>query len=327
MLSLDFSTGDLARIRFALSCLWEVASSYHVLQGPQNHAVQRPWVERVLPEVHAAGLGPGSLLAGLIPPGPRYMPDFLTPPSATLNPVLADELEVLLATPHEVVRAEIDMIEVARTAAVQRLYDDPASGLHRLATEIRAYWDIALATHWPRIKALLEAEVFHRARLLAEQGAFGLLNGLHDTIGWQDDTLSIAHRMCGGEIPLSGNGLLIVPAVFVWPAVRTVTAGENPQLAYPARGIATLWESAAPAPDALAAVIGKSRAQLLVELAVPLSTTGLARRVGMSASGVSQHLNALRAAGLITAHRSGHAVLNMRTPAADTLLAAGAGLI
>ncbi|NUO55764.1 MAG: winged helix-turn-helix transcriptional regulator [Hamadaea sp.] len=323
MLTLEFSTGDMARIRFALSCLWEVASSYHVLQAPENYTIQRPWVDQVHARVRAAGLGPGSLLSALIPPGPRYMPDFLTPPSATLNPSLADELQVVLATPHEVVRTELNLIEWPRNAAVQALYDDPATGLRRLADEITAYWDIALAEHWPRMKALLEAEVFHRARLLAEEGAVGLLNGLHDAIGWQDDTLSIAHKMCGDEVPLSGNGLLIVPAIFVWPAVRTVTSPENPQLAYPARGIATLWESAAPAPAALAAVIGRSRAQLLVELAAPLSTTDLARRTGMSAGGVSQHLSALRAAGLITAHRAGHAVLNMRTPAADTLLAAG----
>jgi hypothetical protein len=279
----------------------------------------------VLPRVCAAGLGPGggSLLSGLIPPGPRYMPDFLTPPSATLSPDLEDELAVLLATAPQTVRAEIDLVDAVRTTAVQELYDDPVTGLARLAAEIRTYWQIALAEHWPRMKTLLEAEVFHRARLLAEEGAAGLLNGLHDRIGWDDKTLSIAHKWCSAGAVLSGSGLLIVPAVFVWPAVRTVASPDNPQLAYPARGVATLWESAAVAPAALAAVIGKGRAQLLVELEAPASTTELARRTGMSAGGVSQHLSALRAAGLITAHRSGHAVLNMRTPAADTLLAAG----
>lgn len=323
MLTLEFTAGDVARIRFALSCLWEAASSYHVLQAPERHVIQRPWVDRVQARVEAAGLGRGSLLSALIPPGTRYMPDFLTPPSDSLAPSLADELQILLATPHEVVRTELDLVDWPRNAAAQALYDDPASGLPRLAAELTAYWDIALAEHWPRMKALLEAEVFYRARLLVEEGAAGLLNGLHEAVGWQDDTLSVAHKLCGGELPLTGNGLLIVPAVFVWPAVRTVTPSENPQLAYPARGIATLWENAAPAPAALAAVIGRSRAQLLVELAAPLSTTDLARRTGMSAGGVSQHLSALRAAGLITAHRAGHAVLNMRTPAADTLLAAG----
>ncbi|NUT33599.1 MAG: winged helix-turn-helix transcriptional regulator [Hamadaea sp.] len=312
-------------MRFALSCLWEAASSYHVLQGPEGHVALRPWVDRTLPQVRAAGLGPGgpSILAGLIPPGPRYMPDFLTPPSSTLNPDLEQELAVLTATPPETVRAEIELLEWARTPAVQALYDDPATGLPRLAAELRQYWELALAEHWPRMKALLEAEVFHRARLLAEEGAAGLLNGLHDRIGWEENTLSVLHKMCTGGTVLSGSGLLLIPAVFVWPAVRTVASAENPQLAYPARGVATLWESPSGPPAALAAVIGRTRAQLLVELGAPVSTTELARRTGLSAGGVSQHLSALRAAGLISAHRSGHAVLNLRTPAAETLLAAG----
>jgi hypothetical protein len=327
VLTIEFSAGDVARIRFALSCLWEVASSFHVLQGPGGHAVQMPWLRRVTPRLTAAGLGPGgdSLLAGLIPPGPSYMPDFLTPPSSTLSPDIEAELEkIVLATPPKTVRADLDQLEVPFTPAVRAMYADPAAGLARLAEEIRTYWDIALAADWPRIRALLEAEVFHRARLLVEEGAAGLLNGLHDRIGWDESTLSIAHKWCTGGTVLSAAGLLLVPSVFVWPAVRTVASPENPQLAYPPRGVGTLWEGAAGAPEALAAVIGKSRAQLLVQLESPASTTELARRTGMSAGGVSQHLGVLRAAGLITAHRSGYAVLNVRTPAAETLLAAAA---
>ena len=73
---------------------------------------------------------------------------------------------------------------------------------------------------------------------------------------------------------------------------------------------------------ALSAVIGRGRAQLLVEMRAPVSTTELARRTGMSASGVSQHLAALRAAGLVAAHRDGKSILNTRTTVAEALLAA-----
>lgn len=327
MLTIEFSAGDVARMRFVLSCLWEAMSSYHVLQGPEGHTVLQPWVRMVRPALTAAGLAPGggSLLDGLIPPGPTYTPDFLTPPSTTLSPSLDDELAVMLTTPHATVRKEIDRLHWARTPAVQALYDDPAVGLPRLAAELRTYWDIAVAPYWRRMRALLEAEVFHRARLLAEQGAMGLLNGLHDRIGWDENTLSIAHKWCSGDTTLSANGLLLIPTVFVWPAVRTVTSPENPQLAYPPRGVATLWETSSETPAALAAVIGKGRARLLVELGAPASTTDLAQRTGMTPGGVSQHLRVLREAGLITPHRLGHSVLNIRTPVADTLLAATVG--
>ncbi|MFE9956602.1 hypothetical protein [Micromonospora sp. NPDC005299] len=41
-----------------------------------------------------------------------------------------------------------------------------------------------MARNWPRIRAVLDAEVFHRARRFAEDGAAGLLN----------DRLVVTHR-------------------------------------------------------------------------------------------------------------------------------------
>jgi DNA-binding transcriptional ArsR family regulator len=123
------------------------------------------------------------------------------------------------------------------------------------------------------------------------------------------------------DVP-NAAGLVLVPSVFVWPSVMTVSSGDVPQLAYPARGVATLWERSSRSADALGAVIGRGRARLLAELGAPLSTTELARRTGISPGGVSQHLSALRAAGLVTTHRQGRAVLNSRTTVADALLTA-----
>ncbi|MFE2167564.1 ArsR/SmtB family transcription factor [Streptomyces sp. NPDC059447] len=52
--------------------------------------------------------------------------------------------------------------------------------------------------------------------------------------------------------------------------------------------------------------------------------TELARRAGLSPSGVSQYLTALRDAGLVSAHRAGRSVLYARTSVADSLLAGAA---
>lgn len=324
MLTIEFSAGDVARIRFALSSLWEAISAFHVVQGADGHTALLPWIRRNGPAIRSM-LGPDSLLAGLVPSGPRYSPDFLTPPSRTLDPDLREELSRVLATPHDLVRSELDFMQVPRTAPVQEMYDDPDAGLRRFAREITLLWDTFLASEWPRMRAVLEAEVFHRARRFTEEGAEGLLNGLHEWIGWRDDTLSVAREWCMGADIGAGSGVLLIPVVFVWPAVRTVASGDNPQIAYPPRGVATLWETTRVVPDALAAVVGRTRAQLLVALDAPASTTELAQRVGVSAAGVSQHLKVLRDAGLVTPHRAGHKVLNLRTAAADTLLAAVPG--
>ncbi|MGW4945888.1 ArsR/SmtB family transcription factor [Actinoplanes sp. NPDC004185] len=67
-------------------------------------------------------------------------------------------------------------------------------------------------------------------------------------------------------------------------------------------------------------MLGRGRTRLLLELDAPSSTTELARRTGMTAGGVSQHLSVLRAAGLVVAHRRGRSVLNVRTALAEALL-------
>ncbi|MDG4785891.1 DUF5937 family protein [Micromonospora sp. WMMD1102] len=331
MVSIGLPGGAVARIRFAVSCLWEVATSVRVLRDAGDHAVHLPWATRVRPRLADAGLIPpataafpgdsaGGLLWQLIPAGPHYLPDFLTPAPEGLNPDLDTELGRLLATPVEVVRADLDSYAGRHSPAVRDLYADPVAGLRRLADEIVRYWRIALAPDWARLRLLLDAEVHRRARRLAADGAAGLLNDLHRQVRWEGETLAIAQQHCTAADVPDGNGLVLIPSVFVWPSVLSVAAGPAPQLAYPARGVATLWETPRQSSDSLAAVLGRGRARVLAEMRAPVSTTELARRTGLSAGGVSQHLAVLRAAGLVTTHRSGRTVLNSRTTVAEALL-------
>ncbi|MEU7872786.1 ArsR family transcriptional regulator [Dactylosporangium sp. NPDC049140] len=46
----------------------------------------------------------------------------------------------------------------------------------------------------------------------------------------------------------------------------------------------------------------------------------MAQRTGLTPGGVSQHLAVLRASGLVSAHRAGRAVINVRTGTAEILL-------
>ncbi|MGX7671053.1 hypothetical protein [Plantactinospora sp. DSM 117369] len=198
MLSLGFSMHDVARTRITISCLWEVMASVRVLGDPASHPVHLPWVNQVRPRLAAAGFLPGAghrWLTSLVPPNGHPIPDFLTPPPpATATADLATELSALAATSAEVVRADLKVLDQPRLSALQGLCDDPKSGLARLVDEITEYWDIALAQSWPRIRTLLDAEVFQRARRLTEDGAEGLLNDLHQRVHWRDGSLSIAPR-------------------------------------------------------------------------------------------------------------------------------------
>ncbi|MER6945259.1 DUF5937 family protein [Nonomuraea sp. NPDC000554] len=322
MLTLAFSAYDLTSIRFAFSPLREVTASVHALRTPAGRALHLPWFKQVRPLL-------GSELSPLLDlvPGGDYIPDFLVPIPATPVPDLAVELAALRATPDEVVRGDLDRMTSRPTSgppagSASELYRNPAPALDRLARTIEAYWQVAIAPHWPRMRSLLEGDLLYRTRQFAEHGAAGLFADMHPAVRWDGHNLCLEQRPESMSRVLAGEGLLLVPSVFVWPGIfyRTDSPGQ-PIVTYPVRAVATLWErGTAPAPDALAAVIGRSRALLLRELEAPASTTDLSRRTGLSPANVSEQLSLLLAAGLVAKHRVGRTMLYVRTPRAHSLL-------
>ncbi len=307
--------------------MWEVGTSFRLLASGAAHPVHRPWTEQVRPRVAAAGLDRGWLAELTRSPG--YVPDFLNPAPAGPGPALAVELAAIRETPPDRVRQDLDRLadhQGARGPRLRALHADPPAQLVRIAEEIEQYWELALAPYWARIRALLDADVLHRARQVAEHGAGRLFNELHTSVSWDDNALRLVRRHRTLSRQTSGAGLLLIPSAFSGPELLTrVRPPEPPQLAYPARGTGTLWE---PRPvtgtAALAAVLGRSRTLLLTELETPASTTELAHRTGLSTAGVSQYLTALRDAGLVSAHRAGRSVLYARTAVAEAVLGAAA---
>ncbi|MFE5730747.1 DUF5937 family protein [Streptomyces sp. NPDC056528] len=319
---LSFSAADLAQTRFAVSPLWEVVTSFRVLARRSDSAPHQRWAAQVRPRIVRAGLDRGRLAA--LVPADGYLADFLNPTPAGPFPTLATELDAIRRTPAGQVREDLRKLAVEGddTGRLQSLHDDPGAVLPKVADEIETYWELALAPYWARIQKVLEADVFHRARQVAEHGSARVLGELHETVRWDDGTLRLVRRHCALTRDQAGSGLLLVPSVFVWPQALTRSVHPDPpQLAYPARGFGGVWEPrTTAATDAVAAVLGRSRTLLLAALDTPASTTQLATHSGLSAAGVSQHLIALRNAGLVTAHRSGRSVLYARTSVADQLL-------
>ncbi|MFJ4778118.1 DUF5937 family protein [Streptomyces sp. NPDC088762] len=320
---LAFSASDLAQVRFAVSPMWEVAPSFRILLSATPDPIHRAWADQVRPRLVAAGLDRG-WLSELIPPT-GYVPDFLNPAPTTPAPPPEAEWDAIGASPAERVRRDLDHLarhQGTLGPRLRALHRDPPTRLAKVTQELETYWELALAPYWARIRTVLDADVLHRARMIAEHGAGRVLNDLHASVTWDDDALRMAHRKQPLTRNTAGTGLLLIPSAFAGPGLRTrITLPDPPQLAYPARGTGTLW-TARPAPraDALAAVLGRSRTLLLTELQTPASTTQLAQRTGLSPAGVSQCLTALHKAGLVSTHRAGRSVLYARTTAAETLL-------
>ncbi len=323
MAELAFSASDLAQVRFAVSPMWEVTPGFRLLRSGAAHPLHRSWAEQVRPRLEAAGLHRG-WLGELIPPT-GYVPDFLNPAPTGPSPAPETEWAAIRASSPDQVRQDLDHLARHQGRLGPRLrllYADPRARLAKVTDELEAYWELALAPYWARIRAVLDADVFHRARTVAEHGARHLFNDLHPSLTWSPGELRLANRKQPMNRETAGNGLLLIPSVFTGPRLHTrVTWPDPPQISYPARGVGTLWQARRTTrADALAAVFGRSRALILTELEAPASTTQLALRTGLSPAGVSQCLTALRDAGLVSAHRAGRSVLYARTAAAETVL-------
>ena len=323
-LALRFGPEDLLRCRFALSPLWETTNAVRTLAEPERHGYHLPWLRQVQAQL------PGLDLAPLLAVQPRhgYTPDFLAPAPQSPLVTIDQELDRVRSTPTDQVAVELDRSltqrEGAPPAALRALLADPAAA-ERLSELLERCWGVLLAPWWERIRDLLDADIAFRARRLADGGLERLFADLDPSVRFDGSTLEVGGRG-EGHRDLAGEGLVLMPSVFVWPGVVLVLdLPWQPTLIYPARGIAGLWQPpAAQPPVALGRLLGRSRARLLLALAEPASTTALARRLGHSPSGVSEHLSALRDAGLLTSHRDRHQVIYERTPVGIALATAAA---
>ena len=322
MIEYRFGPEDVARTRFAISPLWETAAAIRALRNPSVAALHVPWVKKIRPRMKGLDL---SLALALLP-RKGYIADFLTPPPTSPLMSFEDELELVCATSPELVRHDVEILvrNGNPRQALEPYLDDPRGSVEALADALAEFWERALEPDWPRIRSLLEADILYRSRLLTEGGVSLLFSDLHREVTWLDGTLEIKCTCAVPNLALDGRGLLLVPSAFSPHKTSAMTEEPwQPTLIYPARGVALLWEEADAAPEALAKLLGKSRAALLADLDAPRSTTDLAQRLKMTPGGVSQHLSVLKESGFVTARRNGRAVLYCRSELADQLVAAG----
>jgi DNA-binding transcriptional ArsR family regulator len=192
--------------------------------------------------------------------------------------------------------------------------------LDAICDALECHWNNSLAPSWPQMQLVLEADTTYRARQLATGGAGQLFADIHPNLSWHEGVLSITEMISHDTVAATGRGLLLVPSIFAYKPVPPLDPDEPPSLGYPSRGIATLWAPPPqPRPGALVDLLGRTRALLLQMLEEPLPTVELARRLKVTPSAVSQHLQVLHATGLITRDRDRRQVLYRRTPTGDQL--------
>jgi DNA-binding transcriptional ArsR family regulator len=316
MIEMHLRAADLAETTFAVSPMQETIFSLWVWRRPGRQPIHLPW--RTSQLATWRGLDT-EILNALVAPN-LYLPDFLTPRADDIAVSFEAELDRVRGTPPRRVRAGITRA-YGDHPVPQVLLGRPSAVLRRITDALAEYWTACLAPSWPRIRAVFEADIVHRSRQLAINGAAGLFSELDARVGWDDGVLRI-DRMPGEllRVEVDGRGLRLSPSLFCRGAVTYLDLDEPPALVYPARGIATVWETQpVRTPQAVAALLGASRTRLLELLAEPMTTTELARRTQVSSPAVSQQLRVLHDGGLVNRSRSGRSVLYLRSELADAL--------
>ncbi len=325
VIRLRLSPGDLERLRFAYSPLAEVAESLYVLHSGVIPDMHHGWYDKTRPRLRHVD----TEVLGAIVPAPRpHVASFLLAGAREPGTSIDAQLALVAESPTDRLRADLEVVWRGELPpATKRVLQH--GGGPRIAQALWQYWKVALAPYWSHIRAVLDADVAYRAGRLARGGIAALLSDLHPGLELAEHAINVRSH-AGSEHQLAGSGLVLVPCVFAWPYVMAdVGAGDAPTITYGPRGVGELWPTAElPARDGdpLAALLGRSRAAILLSVGLPKATSDLARELGQSMPAVSAHLGVLRRAGLVRSWRAGRRVLYERTPLATSVVAASSGM-
>ncbi|MFC4148265.1 ArsR/SmtB family transcription factor [Micromonospora mangrovi] len=332
MLKIFFSGEDILRTRVAPAAdpLWELVLSLHRLQARGNDALMSNWRHAV-----AGGLRRDSsadqhrLLFALNPPR-GYFPDFLTPYDSGAG--IEAGLEAVRATPAALLHRDVALLAGATVlpSSASALVRGEPEVLRHLTDSMDRYRTLALAPYWPRIQAAVDADRARRARALLDGGVEGLLTSLRPTMRWDAGVLEVLDYPDTRELHLDGRGLLLVPSFF---CARTPVALHDPTLppvlVYPVDRLGGLVPESRPGAgpastpggrEALAALLGRTRAAVLEATDDGCTTGEVARRLHISPAAASQHTTVLRNAGLLVSQRERNTVLHTLTPLGRAVL-------
>jgi DNA-binding transcriptional ArsR family regulator len=317
MLRIFFTGDDIARTRLAArpDALWETVLSIHVLRSQQGGTAQAAWRRSAVAALRTSALMPDLRTLFALNPPTGYFPDFLTPFGASEG--IDAGLEMLASTPTATLRGDLATLAAQRTltsdVSALASASHGAGEMRRLTATIRGYYDVALAPVWSRVQAAVEADRSRRILAIAAQGAEGLLDSLGPAMRWSDGVLETSYPV-EQEMHLAGRGLLLVPSYFCWRhPVTLLDPSLPPVLIYPAQRDPMAAVPSGQGRQALAALLGFTRAAALAAIGTGCSTTELARRVGVSPAAASQHATVLRNAGLVASRREANTMMHSVT--------------
>jgi DNA-binding transcriptional ArsR family regulator len=305
----------LAASRFVTSPLIETVNALGVLTARNPQPWERDWLarhgqpfrDRIRTDPFSTALAQG-MQSG------RWLPVDLSLPPRPGDVTFEQELARVRTVPPRV--AKFDLSQSAGGRLPDALdVGDPAGAFADL---LQWTWDNAVRADWPRRKRKYEADIVSRTTVLSQRGWAAAVRDIARDVRW----------LGGGRLQITVKDhppldLSHAELVFIPSSLRTGrVAWKYPArfaVVYPAAGmLATPVKPAAPEP--LRRLLGPTRAEILLLIGDPITTTQLAAVTGLALGTVGDHLRVLLDAELAERHRSGAHVLYRRTPAGQQLI-------
>lgn len=316
-LRISFSTDALLRTRFAPepAPLLELDLAIAAVQRRPRDRATRAWQVRL-----AHRLPPTARpLFGLISPEGNG-PMFLDP----ICPDVDEALATVAASPPEFVQHELEWLWTTGRP--------PSPWSRDLARRDRGAWEClltavrdahaaAIAPCWDRIVTTCRNDLAFRSWTATTAGWRACLAGLYPGAQWHGDVLHVP-SVRDSEIRLDQRSATLMPSAF-WTGgpLHSNHPDGSLVLIYPA--VTPLPRMDAAGTDAVAKLLGRTRAEVLRATTQARSTSAVATELGISVASVSEHAKTLRAGRLIESVRRGRAVLHACTPLGLELLATG----
>lgn len=242
--------------------------------------------------------------------------EFLWPILPVVTDSLEDELNHIATMPEDIIESEIDWLTATRitTGNLESYAKRPRSTVNTLINELNVYWDQVLGPHWKQIRNLLQTEIMLQSQILATRGFADVFPNVSPKLYLKDNLLYCDDPgpRPGHNIDLKGGSLIIQPNIFAKGSnlsIGQTILNNNVTLTYLARGAGN-WHSHSTslAPEALSNLLGYHRTRLLTHLIEPITTSGLAANLNLTAGAVSQQLSQLYSADLVQKQRVGKKV-------------------
>ncbi|GAA3201897.1 winged helix-turn-helix domain-containing protein [Nonomuraea helvata] len=320
MLRIHFTDQDLRRITLAEDTdpLWDVLLSLHVLQEGRD-LVYGEWWRRTR-QVKVSDI---RLLLSLTPPR-GYSPDFLTPGRG--GAALEEQLDGLLSTPTPRFREELSYFsdKQPNASSIRALLDGGAPMLDRLGNAITRYHRAGIAPYKRMLRPHLQADRDRRLHGLADGGVDRLLSDLHPDVVWDPPVLRVLDYV-EHDVHLEGRGIVLLPSAFCRRHPITLRDTDLPPVLVlpvqpPVGWLPRVRADGTMEHEPVVALLGRTRAYVLEEAARPMTTTELARRLGISLAMASRHTTVLRNAGLVASRREGNTIFHHITALGRGLL-------